>query len=155
MREREKTHSVWYKPSAPRVNYSLLVMESVEMMKMATGDGSLLRQGVGIGARLIFGGYSGLWRRDSRSRFCSGSLEIYRRGWRRFHIRGPHKESTRQGARPPPSWGPRDSSPVAFCSSIFYIFQKISVDFQRIPRTSISAQKQHHGSSAENSVSPG
>ena len=27
--------------------------------------------------------------------------------------------------------------------------------FRSIPRTSISAQKQHHGSSAENSVSPG
>ena len=27
-------------PSAPRVNYSLLVMENAEMMKMATGEGS-------------------------------------------------------------------------------------------------------------------
>ena len=27
-------------PSAPRVNYSLLIMESTGMMKMATGDGS-------------------------------------------------------------------------------------------------------------------
>ena len=39
-RERDKTHSYWYILSAPRVNYSLLVMESAEMMKMATGDGS-------------------------------------------------------------------------------------------------------------------
>ena len=39
-RERDKTHSYWYIPSAPRVNYSLLVMESAGMMKMATGDGS-------------------------------------------------------------------------------------------------------------------
>ena len=36
-----------------------------------------------------------------------------------------------------------------------YFPKKISVDFQRIPRTFISAQKQQHGSSAENSVSPG
>ena len=33
--------------------------------------------------------------------------------------------------------------------------EKFSVDFHRIPRTSISTQKQHHGSSAEKSVSPG
>ncbi len=38
-RERDQTHSYWYIPSAPRVNYSLLVMESTEMMKMATGEG--------------------------------------------------------------------------------------------------------------------
>ena len=38
--ERDQTHSYWYIPSAPRVNYSLLVMESAGMMKMATGEGS-------------------------------------------------------------------------------------------------------------------
>ena len=36
-----------------------------------------------------------------------------------------------------------------------YFPEKFSVDFHRIPRTFISAQKQHHGSSAENNVSPG
>ena len=35
-----KTHSYWYIPSAPRVNYSLLIMESAGMMKMVTGEGS-------------------------------------------------------------------------------------------------------------------
>ena len=35
MRERDQTHSYWYIPSAPRVNYSLLVMDSTGMMKMA------------------------------------------------------------------------------------------------------------------------
>ena len=39
-RERDQTHSYWYIPSAPRVNYSLLVMEIAGMMKMATGEGS-------------------------------------------------------------------------------------------------------------------
>ena len=39
-RERDQTHSYWYIPSAPRENYSLLVMESAGMMKMATGEGS-------------------------------------------------------------------------------------------------------------------
>ena len=42
-RERDQTHSYWYIPSAPRVNYSLLIMESAGMMKMATGDGIPLR----------------------------------------------------------------------------------------------------------------
>ena len=40
MRERDKTHSYWYKPLASRVNYSLLVMETAGMMKMASGDDS-------------------------------------------------------------------------------------------------------------------
>ena len=39
-RERDQTHSYWYIPSAPRVNYSLLIMESAGMMTMATGDDS-------------------------------------------------------------------------------------------------------------------
>ena len=34
-RERDQTHCYWYRPSTPRVNYSLLVMESAGMMKMA------------------------------------------------------------------------------------------------------------------------
>ena len=42
-RERDQTHSYWYIPSAPRENYSLLVMESTGMMKMATGEGFPLR----------------------------------------------------------------------------------------------------------------
>ena len=38
-RERDQTHSYWYIPSASRVNYPLLIMESTGMMKMATGEG--------------------------------------------------------------------------------------------------------------------
>ena len=73
-RERDQTHSYWYIPSAPRVNYSLLFMESAGMMKMSIGDGFPLRQGSETGSRLVFGGYRGLQRRNSRSIFCSGSL---------------------------------------------------------------------------------
>ena len=47
--ERDQTHSYWYIPSAPRVDYSLLVMESAGMMKMATEEGFPLRQGAGTG----------------------------------------------------------------------------------------------------------
>ena len=87
-RERDQTHSYSYIPSAPRVNYSLLVMESAGMMKMATGEGSPLRQGAGTGSRLVFGGYRGLPRRNSRSRLFSGGLCIYRNFWRREQVRG-------------------------------------------------------------------
>ena len=48
-RERDQTHSYWYIPSALRENYSLLIMESTWMMKMATGEGFPLRQGAGTG----------------------------------------------------------------------------------------------------------
>ena len=66
-RERDHTHSYWYIPSAPRVNYSLLVMESTGMMKMATGEGLPPPEGCQNGSRLVFGGYGGFWRRNSRS----------------------------------------------------------------------------------------
>ena len=50
-RERDQTHSYWYIPSAPRVNSSLLVMESVGMMKMAPGKGYPLWQVAEMGSR--------------------------------------------------------------------------------------------------------
>ena len=99
-RARDQTHSYWYIPSAPRVNYSLLVMESVGMLKMVTGDGSPLRQGAGTRPRLVFGGYKGLRRRNSRSRLFSGGFSIYRIFWRRSHVRGVSGLSTRQGPTP-------------------------------------------------------
>ena len=72
-------------------------MESAEMMKMATSEGCPLRQGAGIGSRLVFGGYRGLRRRNSQSIFCSGSFRerryIWVQGERRWSFGGP----TRQG----------------------------------------------------------
>ena len=58
------------------------------MMKMATGEGSPLRQGAGTGSRLVFGGYRGLRRRNSRSRFLSGHFCTYRNFLLRSHVRG-------------------------------------------------------------------
>ena len=82
MRERDQTHSYWYIPSAPRVNYSLLVMESVRMMKRATGEGFPLRQGAGTGIDWLSvateasgGGTPDLL----CSRMFLGYMEIYRR----------------------------------------------------------------------------
>ena len=49
-KERDQTHSYWYIPSAPRVNYFLLVMDSAGMMKMASGDGIPLWQGAETGS---------------------------------------------------------------------------------------------------------
>ena len=112
-RERDQTHSYCYIPSAPRVNYSLLIMESAGMMKMATGEGSPLRQGAGTGSRLVLvatevcgGGTPDL--------FCSpkvlGYIGIYRR---KKYVRGGHEGPTRvEGAprgwaRPPASCLPR------------------------------------------------
>ena len=66
-RERELTHSYWYKSSALRVDYSLPIVVAAGMMKMATGDDSLLRQGAETGSRFVFGGYRALRRRN----FCS------------------------------------------------------------------------------------
>ena len=44
-RERDQTHSYWYIPSTPRVNYSLLIMMATGMMKMASDDDFPLWQG--------------------------------------------------------------------------------------------------------------
>ena len=99
-RERDQTHSYWYIPSAPRVNYSLLVMDRAEMMKMATGEGSPLRQGAGTGCRLVFGGYRGLQRWNSRPILFSGGFSTYMIFWRRSHVRGVSGLSTRQGPTP-------------------------------------------------------
>ena len=119
-RERDQKESYWYIPSAPRVNYSLLIMESIGMMKMAIGEGSPLRQGAGIGSRLVFGGYRGLQWRNFRSRLCSGASGIYRRGWHREQVRGPTGSPRGIGARPrvvgapstlvEPSWLPLPTS---------------------------------------------
>ena len=96
-RERDQTHSYWYIPSAPRVNYSLLIMESAGMMKMATGEGFPLRQGARTGldwfsvATVAFGsGTPDLL----CSRMFLGYMEIYRR-----------KKLVRRATRGPREWG--------------------------------------------------
>ena len=106
-RERDQTHSYWYIPSAPRENYSLIVMESAGMMKMATGEGFPLRQGAGTGldwlsvATEASGG-------GTPDLLCSsevlGYMEIYR--WKKYvrgATRGPLGWRARPGgwARPP------------------------------------------------------
>ena len=47
------------------------------MMKMATGEGSPLKQGAGTGSRLVFGGYRGLRRWNSRSILLPDVFRVY------------------------------------------------------------------------------
>ena len=59
-------------------------------------------------------------------------------------------------ARPIALWATGGPPLVDLRSSIFYIFHKnIYKKIRPIHRTFISTQKQHHASSAENSVNPG
>ena len=138
-RGRDQTHSYWYIPSAPRVNYSLLIMDSAGMMNMASDDGIPLRQGAGTRSRLVFGGYRGLRRRYSRSRLCSGGFCIYKRFWRREQVRGVSGLSTREGgaprgwARPPPSWGARGSlGPTPSFLSLLLVQKQSLLNFKSI-----------------------
>ena len=69
---------------------------------------------------------------------------------------GAPREVHEAQGRAPTLVGPPGLPSGRFLFQYFLYFpEKISVDFHRVPRTFISAQKQHHGSSAENSVSPG
>ena len=76
-RERYQTHSYWYIPSAPRENYSLLVMEIAGMMKMATGEGLPPPARCQNWSRLAFGGYRGFWQRNSRSIVLPDRFRVY------------------------------------------------------------------------------
>ena len=49
------------------------------------------------GSRLVFGGYRGLRRRNSRSRFLSGSLGLYKRCWSREQVRGSPRRPRGRG----------------------------------------------------------
>ena len=76
-RERDQTHSYWYIPLAPRVNYSLLVMESARMMKIATGEGFPPPAGCQNGSRLVLGGYGGFWQRNFQSIVLPDGFRVY------------------------------------------------------------------------------
>src|SRR4051812_44538918 len=82
------------------VNYSLLVMETDRMMKMAFGDDFPLRQGAREGLQMRSLRYRGLRWWCGSSRILSGRSYIYRSFWRRFHVRGPTRDRQAQGARP-------------------------------------------------------
>ena len=99
-RERDQTHSYRYIPSAPRVNYSLLVIESAGMMKMATGEGFPPPAECQNGSRLVFCGYKGLRRRNSRSRFLFGGFCIYRNFWHWEQVRGGLRVIHKAGGAP-------------------------------------------------------
>ena len=96
-RDRDQTHSYWYIPSAPRVNYSLLVMESAGMMKMATSEGSTLWQGAKTGPRFVLVATEACDGRTPNllcSWMFSGYMCIYKQ-----------KKSVRGATRGPRGWG--------------------------------------------------
>ena len=161
-RERDWTHSYWYIPSAPRVDYSLLVMASTGMMKMATGDDLPSLVGYWNASRLVFRRYRELWWRSGESRVISDGFYIYRIFGVAFMPRWATRRARYTRARlgplacPGGLCPPRGSSPVVLRSNIAYLVQKKSPkSFGRFRELSFSAQKQHHGNSTENSVSPG
>ena len=143
-RERDQTHSYWYIPSAPRVNYSLLVMESAGMMKIATGEGSPLRQGAGTGSWLAFSGYRGFWRRTPErflvaTEACGtgtpdlswylmflGYVGLYRRKKSVGRCSSGPRDRGRalHWGRPPISWSPRVSSDLNSTSPGWYSSKK-------------------------------
>ena len=101
------------------------------MMKMATGEGSPLRQGAGKGSRLVFGGYRGLRRRNSRSILeVSVFIGIFGVGLTSGGSPGcPQGRGPRPGgwARPPPSWAARDSSgPTLLLRGLLLVHKKSS-----------------------------
>ena len=106
-RERDQTHSYWYIPSAPRVNYSLLVMESAGMMKMATGDGNPPSGRVPEWAPERFSVATEACGGGTPDLLCSsivlGYMGIYRRKKSvRGATRGPRGWGRAQGAGAPP-----------------------------------------------------
>ena len=125
-------------PSAPRENYSLLVMESAGMMNMATGDGSPLQQGAGTGldwvsvATAASGG-------GTPDLLCSskflGYIGIY---GRKKYVGGPpgcpRGRVARLGgwARPHPRGQPETLLVQLRYSVAFFWSKKITVNFQVI-----------------------
>ena len=72
--ERGQTHSYWYIPLAPRVNYSLLVMAFTGMMEMATGDDFPSPVGYWNISRLVFCRYKELRWQNGESRVIFGGF---------------------------------------------------------------------------------
>ena len=82
------------------MNYSLLVMESVGMMKMATGERSPPSAGCQNGSRLVFGGYGGFWRRNSQSIVLSDVFRVYGDIYVEEVCQGSHEGPTRVEGAP-------------------------------------------------------
>ena len=125
------TLETYHIPSAPRVNYSLLVMESAGMMKMATGEGSpfgrvpekgpdlflVAAEACGGGTpdllcSSMFLGYMDIYRRKKSARGATRSP----RGWR---------ACPGGRARLPASWLPRSFPDVYSKSPGLLPFQKL------------------------------
>ena len=91
------------------------------MMKMATDEGSPLWQGAGTWSRLVFRGYRGLQRRNSRSNLCSGSFRSRRYIW----VQEVHRWTEGGGARgrgaPPPGCALHPCGPLVAPLTYFFL----------------------------------
>ena len=86
-----------------------------------------------------------------------GQIHLYTKRWGPEVGQGPHEVPGRAWgvARPGASWALGGPPSVDSCANIFYIFHKKSPkSFIQFQELWFSAQKQHHGNSAENSISP-
>ena len=77
---------------------------------------------------------------------------------RSVEVQGAHETggASRGRGRAPHPRGQGVGPLVLILSPVFFIFsKKVFVKFQVIPWTFVSADKEHHGNSAVNNVSPG
>ena len=108
-------------------------MEIVGMMKMATGEGSPLRQGAGTGSRLVFMATEACGGRTYDLGFFSWVsvfIEIFgvgnKLGGSPSHPRGRGRPQGGR-ARPPPSWMAQDSSgPTLLLRGLLLVHKKSS-----------------------------
>ena len=130
------------------MDYSLLVMASTGMMKMATGDGFPSPAGYWNISRLVFHRYRVLRRGSGESRIISDGFYIYRIFGRRFHAKMGHEEGTRHQGASGPSGAPWWVVPTSWLfsggSSLQYCLfgpEKITKKFRVISRTFIFCTK--------------
>ena len=88
------------------MDYSLLIMASAGMMKMATEDGFPSPAGYWNVSRLVFHQYGEFWRWSVESMVISDGLYIYRIFGRWFHAKMGHEEGTIHQGTPGPFGAP-------------------------------------------------
>ena len=111
------------------------------------------------GLEWFFCGYRGLRWRNFWSRVIFDGFSIYRIFWRRYHVKMGLEVSTTHRGKPGAPWWVVPSSwlfwPSHEASGVSFVPKKSSKSFSSFEELSFLHKKQHHGSSAENSVSLG
>ena len=150
----DKSHPTQHHPTSLRWNYS---RTEVSIMKLVMEEGwwwwwrQIPLSGARTDSRWALLREFRAWRRlciikrdESFSLiFFSPKVNIWSQGWRRWSIRGPTRQGARPGGRARPRPHGQGVGPLMwiFLLVFLYIPKIISVDFQVILRTFISAQK--------------